>query len=208
MRLFLVDLLRCPVPHDETWLVASTGVMNDRHIIEGDLGCPICGARYRVRKGVAYLGDRAPGSEPLADADEGAATRLAALLKLESPEGVVLLARAHARHARLVRKLSGVEVLQLDPPADVAMGKGLSGIAGAPRAPLARNALRGAALDADTAGDEFVESVVRALRPSARLLAPVATPMPEGVSELARDDSQWVAEKRQAPARVIPLRRA
>lgn len=186
--------------------MASTGVMRDRHVMEGDLGCPVCGTRYKVRKGIAKLGERKPG-RVVADTDSGSVIRLAALLALEDADGIVLLARAHAHDARALRKTTGVEVFQLDPPPDVAMGEGLSGIAGAERAPLAAGSIRGAALDADTSDPEYVASVVTALRPRGRLIAPIATPVPAELQELARDDKDWVAEKQSATP-VIPLRRA
>lgn len=207
MRLFLVDVLRCPEPHADSWLVASTGVMQDRHVIDGELGCPVCGARYRVHEGVARLGSRKPGRVSSAEPTEQAVVRLGALLGLDSPGGVVLLARAHAPMARALRDATRVEILQLDPPPDVAMGEGISGIAGAPRAPLAAGSLRGAALDADTADAEYVASVVAALRPHARLIAPASTPRPAGLRELARDTEEWVAEKESA-APTVTLRRA
>ncbi len=207
MRLYLVDLLRCPEPHTESWLVASTGVMHDRHVLEGELGCPTCGARYKVHKGVVEFGNRRPARLEASVSGEEAVVRLAALLALDSNEGAVLLARAHASIARALRDATSVEIVQLDPPRDVEMGRGVSGISGARLAPLAPGSLRGAALDADRTDPEFLASVVKAIRSRGRLIAPVATPLPAGMKELARDAAEWVAEKEGAPP-VVPLRRA
>ena len=48
----LVDLLRCPRPHEDTWLVAAAEAMSGRHIVRGTLGCPVCEAEYPIRDGV------------------------------------------------------------------------------------------------------------------------------------------------------------
>lgn len=207
MRLFLVDLLRCPGQHGDSFLVASTGILQDRHLLEGDLGCPTCKSRFKVRKGTAHMGDRSPGAPPESESTEESVTRLAALLALDSGDGVVLLSRAHARDARALREMTGVEIIQLDPPPDVGMGHGLSGIAGAEKLPLGAKSLRGAVLDAETSSDEYISGVVAALRPKARLIAPAATPKPDGVHQLARDERQWVAEKETGDP-VITLRKA
>jgi hypothetical protein len=37
MFIELVDALRCPVPHEESWLVASADRMEARHIVDGTL---------------------------------------------------------------------------------------------------------------------------------------------------------------------------
>ncbi|HEY9229313.1 MAG TPA: hypothetical protein VIP11_21880, partial [Gemmatimonadaceae bacterium] len=51
----LVDVLRCPVPHEETWLVASIDRAADRDIVEGMLGCPRCLAEYAIHEGVVLF---------------------------------------------------------------------------------------------------------------------------------------------------------
>ena len=207
MRLYLVDLLRCPEPHAEGWLVASTGVMQDRHVLEGELGCPNCGSRYRVHKGIVEFSSRKPARIDASTPESDAAVRLAALLALDTAEGAILMARNYAPVARALRDVTGVEVVVLDPPPDVAMGHGMSGIAGARLAPLAEGSLRGAALDAETAEPGFLQSVVKALRSRGRLVAPAATPLPADMKELARDAREWVAEK-QGATPIVPLRRA
>jgi hypothetical protein len=72
-------------------------------------------------------------------------------------------------------------------------------------APLARRSVHGIAMDAE-ASPEMIASLLAALRPGGRALAPVAQPLPDGLRELARDDEVWVAERPRDD--VIPLRRA
>ncbi|MBW7935561.1 MAG: hypothetical protein H3C62_18525, partial [Gemmatimonadaceae bacterium] len=71
------------------------------------------------------------------------------------------------------------------------------------RWPLAAASLHGLALSRITPAR--AADAVRVLRPSGRLVAPIDTPLPAGVRELARDDRHWVAEK---VGDVIPLARA
>jgi len=40
----LIEALRCPRPHEDAHLVASATRTEARHIVDGVLGCPVCGA--------------------------------------------------------------------------------------------------------------------------------------------------------------------
>jgi hypothetical protein len=44
MHIEFIDLLRCPNPHEETWLVAALHRMDGRLVIDAKLGCPVCSA--------------------------------------------------------------------------------------------------------------------------------------------------------------------
>lgn len=71
MHIELVDLLRCPSPHEETWLVAAVTRFDGRDIVEGALGCPTCHRQFPVRLGeVDFAG--AGGAGGAAVPDEGA----------------------------------------------------------------------------------------------------------------------------------------
>ena len=56
MQLDLVDLLRCPAPHDEMPLVCVARSTTGRELRDATLGCPTCHAEFPVRDGVAWLG--------------------------------------------------------------------------------------------------------------------------------------------------------
>ncbi|HEV2749614.1 MAG TPA: hypothetical protein VGV12_03710, partial [Gemmatimonadales bacterium] len=53
MHIDLTEMLRCPEPHREAFLVMSTGEMRGRMVRSGVLGCPVCGREYPLVKGVA-----------------------------------------------------------------------------------------------------------------------------------------------------------
>lgn len=210
----LVDLLRCPRPHEDSWLVAAAVRQHERHIVTGTLGCPVCHAEYPVVDAVADFG-RAPAAPGAALAiphrDEGEraaeAMRLAALLDLTSPGGTVLLGPTWADCADALLALVDVRLLVLDPLAAPPLREALSAVHGGGALPVAAGALRAAALDANVADDARVAAVVRAVRSRGRVVAPAGVPLPDGVRELARDERQWVAEREPAPSPIVPLRR-
>ena len=214
MFIELVESLRCPRPHDFTWLVASTLEMAGRDIRRGLLGCPSCSARYPIRDGVVDFRTRdgttpIPDSTPLADprGDPELAMRVAALLDLTSPGGFVVLAGEWGHAASALRALAdGVEMLVLNPTAALFSGKGISLARTDGSIPIRPGAARGIALDALHA--TRVDDAARALRQFGRLVAPVAASLPADLEELARDGRDWVATKRHETTESIPLRRA
>jgi hypothetical protein len=70
--------------------------------------------------------------------------------------------------------------------------------------PLGAAVARGIAVDASHATPEALAAAATALAAGGRLLAPAAAPLPDAVTELARDDRWWVAEK-AAPVPVVTL---
>jgi len=215
MFIELVDSLRCLVPHEESWLVAASRRMVGRGIADGTLGCPVCRREYPVLDGVAYFG--VPAEEPRAAREEpppvGDDTlRLAALLGLDSPRGIVVLVGEWARLGPSLRELTGVHCLLLDPPGQWG-GRdddGVSVVRAGGVVPLATGSTRGVALAAGsgTTVERTMRGAVRALASGGRLVAPADVPPPKDVAELARDATQWVAERRAAPSAPVTLARA
>ena len=131
--------------------------------------------------------------------------RLAAFLDLSNPEGFALLTGAWAPLAPLLRDVVPPHVILLNPTPFVSGGNGVSVLAIQIGIPLAAGTCRGVALDAAHADEAHLEAAVRVLRPRGRLVAPASTPTPSGVTELARDDQLWVAEREAAPPRLVTL---
>ena len=206
MLLSLVDSLRCPAAHAESTLVLSAESWMDSRVWSGELGCPLCHARYPIRNGSV---DFAPGvadtNQVPDDAWTSDALRLAAQLGLAEPGGTVLLS---GRYAALSPELLGVvdvTCVILDPAGGVAPDAVTFRLAD--RLPFASGSLRGAAIDAPRNSMEFLTDVVRALRPLGRLVAPSASAVPETLHEIARDEHEYVGEAVSAEP-VIALRRA
>jgi uncharacterized protein YbaR (Trm112 family) len=187
----LVDLLRCPHAHAESWLVATAERMVGRDIVEGQLGCPVCEAVYPITGG-AVLFTPATAAEQRAEGDD--VLRTAALLNLAEPGGVVVLVGAWSVYARPLANIVDAHVLVIDPSDRV---EGVSAIYADGGIPLAAGAARAVATDAP-------DAVVLALRPGGRILSPAAVRVPPGVRELARDQRHWVGEPEGTLLRISP----
>ncbi|HEX8726265.1 MAG TPA: hypothetical protein VF737_12835 [Gemmatimonadaceae bacterium] len=215
MFIELVDVLRCPRDHEDSWLVLGADRIVERHVTSGVLGCPVCRAQYRIENGVADLRlrpggaprHRAPAAEPGDPAAVEEAMRLAAFLNLTDGGGLAVLVGGWTRHANGVGALTDAPLLLVNPVAQAEIGHGASGLLADDVLPLAPASVRGIALDAG-AGAAFVVRAVRAVRPRGRVLAPASVPVPEGVTELARDAAVWVAERNADAGPLIGLARA
>ena len=207
MFIELVDALRCPVPHEESWLVASATRMDARHIVEGLLGCPVCHAQYPIRRGVVDF-RRAPSSDvaPASSAPRGDATdamRLAAFLELSDARGFAVLLDEWGAHASALRELVETPLVVVDPPAGVEGEPGISVLLSDGPLPLAAGAARATAIG--NTGAARATDAVRITRAGGRLLAAAAMPLPAGVRELARDATLWVGEKEPERSPLVTL---
>jgi hypothetical protein len=207
----LVDTLRCLTVHEESWLVVAADDVEDRHIMRGVLGCPVCHARYPIERGVADFsgGTRLPvvlEQDTVAD-DESTALKLAAMFDLTDPSGYVILVGAWARLAAALRQLVPVTVLVVNAPPDVAMGDGVSGVATIDRIPVAAGSARAIAFDApDAMLQEEIDpaTALGAVKPGGRVVALAAVPIPQDISVLAQDAEHWVGT-RSSSAPLIRL---
>jgi uncharacterized protein YbaR (Trm112 family) len=203
----LVDDLRCPRPHEETWLVASADRTVDRDIVDGTLGCPICHAEYPIRDGVVWFDDvEQPGVGTPFRPDAELAMRIAALLDLSDAHGFALLAGSYGPLAALLRGVVPPHLVVLNPSSPAAMGSGISGLVIRSGIPLADATCRGVALDAAHADAVHLDAAVRVLQAGGRLVVPATVTLPAGVTELARDDQLSVAERGAAPPKLVSLR--
>lgn len=192
--------------------MAAVSTFRGRHIATGSLGCPICRAEYPVADGAADFtvaghataASPSMATAPVADDD---VMRARALLDLSEAGGVIAALGNAATLAAALEDSAECTVLQVN-PSGVALGPGVSTLWVDDRLPVAPDVLRGALVGEDVSPG-LLASLVAAIRPKGRLVAPVGLRLPEGVSELARDDRQWVASRtggRISPP--VPLQRA
>lgn len=187
----LIDRLRCPNEHEDTWLVAAASRTGNRRLIDATLGCPVCDAEFAVRDGAVVFGESAPGASMPAGEDE--VMRAAALLHVQE-RGLYVLEAGWGSLAAALLALMSAEYLLVDPPTATVADEGAGVLVGVgDRWPLAAASLQGIALERATPAR--VADAVRVLKPLGRLVAPVTAPVPAGVSELARDDRHWVGER-------------
>ena len=205
-----IDQLRCTTRHEESWLVASITQRDDRFVITGTLGCHICRRQYPIIDGVAYFGttpaDRRqfPIQSTHDNADTDTVIRIAALLNA-TERSTLVLCGVWGDQARALAEMIPLTVFVMTPGVPVGESPSVSHVESAEGIPLAHASVNGVALDEATATPRNVASALHVLRPGARLVAPTSVALPEGVVELARDDSFWVAE---TVSNMIPLRRA
>jgi uncharacterized protein YbaR (Trm112 family) len=198
----LVDTLRCPRPHDETWLVASIERAADRDIIDGVLGCPSCLTEYPIRDGIVYFAENVPHAGFRAPSEEDA-IRLAAALDLTDARMTAVLHGAWGANAPILRGISPAQLLLVNPPIGIMSGDGIS-IVYANVAPLARASASAVAFDT-LADDAMLASLVASLRPGGRLLGPASVAVPADFVELARDEDVWVASPRSGGTESAPI---
>ncbi len=204
MFIELVDALRCPAVHEESWLVASADHMEARHIMQGSLGCPVCGATYPVEDGVVDFRPSPESALPESEAPQPErAFRLAALLDLSDTRGFAVLLGTWGAQATLLAGQVETPFLLVDPPADTVAAPGISVIRSDGEIPLATGSARGVAIDAASA--PRIASAARIARPNGRLVAPASLPVPAGVHELARDGELWVGEREGTTSPIVRL---
>jgi hypothetical protein len=203
--LSLVDSLRCPAGHEETSLVLSVESWSGQRVSEGLLGCPLCHARYPIRRGAVDFAGRSPDVRHVVPDTPVDPMRLAAQLSLTEPGGILLLTGRYAANADQLAGLADVACLLVDAPpsssptaVDIQVNQ---------RLPLLDRALRGAAIDESRDDVEFLAEVARCVRPRGRIVAPASSAIPGGSRLIARDHLEWVAELEDVSP-PIQLRRA
>ena len=117
----------------------------------------------------------------------------------------MVLAGECARLADALHAATGVLVLAVNPPDGVAPLHARL-FAQAPL-PLGVGTMRGAALDDRHADARWIGSAARVVQRGGRLVAPAHAALPDDITELARDEREWVAEVRVAASGLVPLRR-
>ena len=210
MFIELLDLLRCPKSHEDTWLVASFKTVSNRFVESGTLGCPTCSAKYPIEDGVADFtgGESSPScEEQRAEASHGReelATRAGAFLDATEPGATVVLGGVWSYAAEELSNLAGVRVLALNPGPGVKETATVGLVRVAAAIPVAAESCLGVAVDA-WFNSGIVASAARAVRPGGRVVGPTNIPPLAELAVLAQDADYWVARKTPT---VIPLRRA
>jgi uncharacterized protein YbaR (Trm112 family) len=210
MFIELIDTLRCPQAHADSWLVASSLRTVGRHIVDGALGCPECKATYAIRDAVVCFADtdRRTVASDVTDDD---VFRLAAQLHLvEAPGAIVLTGAWGAYAAPLVRTLPTLQLFAVNASVPLPLDERISALSVAQGVlPLAASSVRGVALDAHHAGAAMLDAASRVVRTGGRLVVPAhCTPAAAEWRELARDASAAVFERLTTASAPVTLKRA
>ena len=195
MFIELIDLLRCPREHEESWLVAAFSKMDQRFVIQGRLGCPICAASWPITEGIADF--REPGEavdygrSPAAEVGGDDAVRFGAMLGLTRPGMTILLEGGTSIAAAAVVHMTSARVIAVNPADPIGEVEGVASVRCGERLPLAAGSIDGVVLEARATP---VTEAVRVLKPGARLAVPASTDLDDRFRVLAEDERNKVAE--------------
>lgn len=195
MFIELTDLLRCPEPHEEQFLVLLPDEMQGRSVRSGQLGCPVCHREYSIVDGVPLLGRSAVVNRHRTSAITPDA--IAAFLGLAGPGGyVAVVGDVPGLDGALVESLPGIHVAAVNPPSDTAELPMLS-ILRSRLIPIKSRSLRGVVL-AEGFGDDtdWIVEAIRVVLPGLRVTGAGPAPARDDLEVLAAAGGWWVGMKR------------
>ena len=194
MFIELTDILRCPQPHDEQFVVLIPDEMAGRSVRTGRLGCPVCHREYLIGNGVADFGEAPPVASSARPAIEPEA--LAAFLGLSGPGGYVgVVGGDSSLGDELVQAIPGVHFVLINPPPGAAERPMLS-LLRAGSIPIKSRSLRGVVLLSPFADDGgWRDEAVRSVLPGLRIVGQGQAPAQAGLEVLASAGGWWVAQK-------------
>jgi hypothetical protein len=194
MFIELTDHLRCPVEHEEAFLVLLPDRLDGRSVRAGTLGCPVCDRRLMVRDGVFDTGDAPPPPGALPPALTVDA--VASLVGLGGPGGYLVLGGGPGASWReLSERVPGVGLVVVNPPEGVNDEGGVSVIRSG-RLPLKTHSMRGVVLGAPYGSDaRWVREAARVVLPGLRIVGVGPDPDPAAIDLMASADGVWVGTR-------------
>ncbi len=207
MFIELTDHLKCPAGHAEQFLVLLPDRMEGRRVMQGQVGCPVCGKMAQLIDGVLDFGE---GGDLAGTGDDGtedspftlSAEAALALLGIDGPGGYLLLVdRAGMLAPDLETLLPGVGLVLLNPPAPLvpSLAHGPSAavsIIRAPRTPVKSGSMRGVVIGGEVVRDSsWVREAGLTALSGRRVVAagPVLPEMPFEI--LAETPGCWVGRR-------------
>ena len=193
MFIELIDLLRCPVPHEDSWLVAAFTKMEGRFVRVGRLACPVCSNAYPVLDGTAHFAPAgSSGAGTPTAASDAEVVRAGALLNLTRPGALlVVMGSAVALAARLA-EMTESRVIVVNPGMPIDETERVGIVTAGERLPLADGSVDG--MMTDDSPIALIADAARLLKPGGRIVAGAAADLGPRFRELARDERNVVAE--------------
>jgi uncharacterized protein YbaR (Trm112 family) len=191
MFIELTDHLRCPADHDEAFLVLLPDKIEGRSVIEGQLGCPVCGRTFQLSGGVLDTGDAPDLATP--SYSQLTPEALTTLVGLNGPGGYLALVGSVADYWKEVAELNpGVGLVGINPGVDVGEASGFS-VLRSGGIPLKSRSMRGVVLGKPYADDpHWVAEGARAVLPGLRVVGEGAEPPAELIELMASTAGVWV----------------
>ena len=191
MFIEIADFLKCPQDHEFQPCVVIPNELEDRIVVSGMVGCPVCKDEFPIRSGRAVFGEAALVESPGAN---DAAT-LQALLALMSPGGyVVLVGSAVACWSDLVG-LTDTHVIGINAPTGVNEAEGLSLLDTAGEIPLKSSSVRGVVLPSAQTNDFWLKEATRIVLPGQRVVAAAETVVAANLEKVVAGHGLWVGKK-------------
>lgn len=196
MFIDLTEALRCPAPHDESYIICAPVTMDGRDVVRGGLLCPVCHVEYPILDRVAWLAPPSTESTPLPPPSSLTGAAVQAFLELEGAGGFLITVGSAGRLLpELATLFPGIGVAGVNPPAVVAASAGVSVIR-SPRAwPIRRQTIRGVIVGADAARDPWLSAAIGSVLPGLRVIIEDEESQPAGVTELVRGAGILVGER-------------
>jgi hypothetical protein len=197
LHLILTDLLTCARCGSGQGLIVLSQRMEERRVLEGALGCPMCETKFAVRNGLADVradGTSAAWESGATNVDALDAFRIAALLGITEGAGFVLLLGATQELAMAITQITPqVELIVAGPALDeAAEQRGINRVRIGNEVPVRDGSMRGIAALTDVSRAD-VAMLSRKLGYGARLIAPAALSNEDlevaGLRVLARDET-------------------
>jgi len=190
MFIELTDLLRCPNPHDESFLVLLPDKMDGRSVRTGQLGCPVCGRTFQLVDGVFDAGGEPANSRENTGLS---AENVSVLIGLSGPGGYVALVGPVASLWEEVAALNpGVALTAVNPPRQVTDSTAVSVVRGG-MIPLKSRTLRGVVLGKPYADDPvWIRDAARLVLPGLRVVGEGDQPPEDLIDVMASAGGVWV----------------
>ena len=198
MHIEVTEILRCPQPHDESYMICGPVTMDGRDVVRGGLACPVCRAEYPIVDRVAWFAppDAVAGLQAAA-APSLTADAVRTFLDLQGGGGYVLLVGDATRLGPELAShlpLSAVVCCSLSSSRP---DPGSLSVIHSPRLlPVKRRSVRAVVVGSDASVDPWLSAAVETLLPGLRVIVEDEAAAPAGVVELARGAGVFVGEKR------------
>jgi hypothetical protein len=204
MFIEVTEALRCPGGHPPTQhCVLIPERLEDRIVVEGVVGCPVCREEYAIADGVVAFGPP-PESDPGPALDPEA---VRVLLGLDSPGGLIVLVGAvGGAAAGVAAALEGVHVLALNGPDDLGPAAGVTRLTSPADIPLRDGTARGIVLDGGLAYAPWLAEAARVTRAGGRVVVCAAEAAVPECDAMAAAHGFWVGTRRPRKSAVVPLR--
>ena len=199
MFIEITEVLRCPQPHAESYIICGPVTMDGRDVVRGGLMCPACHTEYPIVDRVAWF---APPGTPVQHAAASRPTELTAeavqaFLDLQGGGGYLLtVGNAGRLGPALARLVPNVSVIGVNPPGDVKPSSGFSVVRSPNALPIKAHSVRAVVVGADAAGPAWLEPSLAALLTGLRVVVESESVQPAGIVELMRGAGVSVGEKR------------